>query len=66
MEAKVTRIDATCFFSKSFITEQELKWDRETSQFLGNAESEDLTGNGLIVDFYFGIIDCCIQKTTIQ
>ena len=47
----VTRIDDLLLvsFRKVFITEQGIgSGDRETSQFLGNAESEDLTGNGLL------------------
>ncbi|KGU02466.1 hypothetical protein MEM_05994 [Candida albicans L26] len=47
--SKIIRIDDLLLvsFRKVFITEQGIgSGDRETSQFLGNAESEDLTGNG--------------------
>ena len=46
----VTRIDDLLLvsFRKVFITEQELEVGIERSQILGNAESEDLTGNGLL------------------
>ncbi|KAL1570054.1 hypothetical protein V4U95_005227 [Candida albicans] len=49
--SKITRIDDLLLasFRKVFITEQGIgSGDRETSKFLGNAESEDLTGNGLL------------------
>ena len=49
--SKIIRIDDLLLvsFRKVFITEQGIgSGDRETSQFLGNAESEDLTGNGLL------------------
>ena len=35
-------------FEKFLLLNRGGSGDRETSQFLGNAESEDLTGNGLL------------------